>query len=397
VRGLRQVVVVGGGLGGLRVVEALRREGFAGRVRLVGEEEMSPYDRPPLSKEILRGERAPETAYLRSPEKLAELDAELLLGRPARALDLARRRVELVDSASVGFDALIIATGAAPRTLPELDGLPGVYTLRTLADSLRLKDALGRARHVTVVGAGFIGSEVAASARKLGCEVTIVEPETTPLARAVGPEMGGVLMELHREHGTELRLGVTVDSADGENSGRLTLSDGTTLATDVVVVGVGVVPNTAWLEGSGLELDRGIVCGADLNAGAPGVYAVGDVASWPNELLGRRMRVEHWTNTAEQARHAVRNLLHETDAPFLGSNYVWSDQYGLRIQFVGTLGDELEVVRGSVDAREFLAWYRDGDRLVGAIAIGLPKPLMKTKRLIEERRNWQDALATLDD
>jgi hypothetical protein len=161
----------------------------------------------------------------------------------------------------------------------------------------------------------------------------------------------------------------------------------------------------SWLEatpsdilgGPYLELDRGIVCGADLNAGAPGVYAAGDVASWPNELFDRRMRVEHWTNAAEQAGHAVRNLLHGTATPFLGSNYVWSDQYGVRIQFLGTLGDEVEVVRGRVEAREFLAWYRDGDRLVGAIAIGLPRALMKTKRLIEERRNWQDGLSALED
>ena len=250
---------------------------------------------------------------------------------------------------------------------------------------------------MTVIGAGFIGSEVAASARTLGREVTIVELEQTPLARALGPEIGALLMGLHREHGTELRLGVHVVEAEGEPVDRLRLSDGATLETDVVIVGIGVVPNIAWLDGSGLELANGVVCDASLRA-ADGVYAIGDVASWPNELFGRRQRVEHWTNTAEQARHAARNLVHGKRTPFLGSNYVWSDQYGYRIQFVGsTLDAEAEVVAGDPEAREFLAWYREHDRLVGAIGIGLPKLLMQSRTMIEERRNWNDALAALDD
>src|SRR5439155_2936352 len=244
----------------------------------------------------------------------------------------------------------------------------------------------------------FIGSEGAASARTRGCDVTIVELEQTPLARALGPEMGALLMDLHREHGTELRLGVHVTSADGEGADRLGLSDGTVLETDAVVVGIGVVPNVQWLDGSGLDLSHGVVCDASLNAGADGVFAIGDVASWPNELFGRRMRVEHWTNTVEQARHAARNLVHGTPTPFVGSNYVWSDQYGVRIQFVGsTLGAEVEAVAGAVEERDFLAWYREGDRLVGALGIGLPRLLMKSKTLIEERRTWQDALAALED
>jgi NADPH-dependent 2,4-dienoyl-CoA reductase/sulfur reductase-like enzyme len=391
----RHVVVVGAGLGGLRTVESLRREGFDGRITLVGEEEEPPYDRPPLSKEVLTGARTQETVYLRPPERLAALEAELILGQPAAALSLDERTIDL-GASELEFEALVIATGASPRTLDELDGRGGVHTLRTLGDSIGLRAALLEARHVTVIGAGFIGSEVAASARTLGCDVTIVELEQTPLARALGPEMGALLMGLHREHGTELRLGVHVVEVEGDPVRRLRLSDGSALETDVVVVGIGVVPNIAWLDGSGLELANGVVCDASLRA-TDGVYAIGDVASWPNELFGRRMRVEHWTNTGDQARHAARNLLHGTEEPFVGSNYVWSDQYGYRIQFVGsTLGAVAEVVAGDPAAREFLAWYREDERLVGAIGIGLPKLLMKSRVLIEERRSWNDALAELE-
>jgi NADPH-dependent 2,4-dienoyl-CoA reductase/sulfur reductase-like enzyme len=391
----RHVVVVGAGLGGLRTVENLRRERFDGRITLVGEEEEPPYDRPPLSKEVLTGARAPESVYLRPPERLAALDAELILGQAAGALSLDERTIEL-GASELEFDALVIATGASPRMLDDLDGRAGVHTLRTLGDSTRLATALRQARQATVIGAGFIGSEVAASARAAECEVTIVELEQTPLARALGPEMGALLMDLHREHGTELRLGVQVVEAEGDPVTGLRLSDGSALETDLVVVGIGVVPNLAWLDGSGLELANGVVCDASLRA-ADGVYAIGDVASWPNELFGRRMRVEHWTNTSDQARHAARNLLHGTDEPFLGSNYVWSDQYGYRIQFVGsTLDAEAQVVAGSTDAREFVAWYREGDRLVGAIGIGLPRLLMQSRTMIEERRNWNDALAALE-
>ena len=389
---LRHVVVVGGGLGGLRTVEALRREGFDGRLTLVGEEQDAPYDRPPLSKEVLTGKRAPATLYLTSVERLAELDVDLSLGCRASGLDLTHRHVMLADGSALAFDGLIVATGSAPRAHALLSGRSDVYTLRTLADAMLLKGALERAQHVTVVGAGFIGSEVASSARSLDCEVTIVELEERPLAHAVGHQMGVLLMDLHRDNGTEVRLGATVEAMADGSSHRLTLSDGSVLETDMVVVGIGGVTNVAWLAGSGLTVDRGIVCDADLSCGPPGVYAVGDVAIWPNELFGLRMRVEHWTNAAEQARHAVRNLLHRTATPFRGSNYVWSDQYGARIQFVGQRGDNLEIIAGRVDAREFLAWYRDGDRLVGAMAIGMPQELMKTKQLIEQAHSWHEAV-----
>jgi NADPH-dependent 2,4-dienoyl-CoA reductase/sulfur reductase-like enzyme len=395
---LREIVVVGAGLGGLRSVEALRREGFEGRITLVGEEPEAPYDRPPLSKDVLLGTRAPETLFFRTPEKLAKLDVELILDQPAGGLDLAARSIE-VGASSLRFDGLILATGATPRTLPDLEGKPGVHTLRTMGDATGLAAAFDTARHVTIVGAGFIGSEVAASARSRGLAVTIVELEAAPLSRALGTSMGAALMQLHAENGTDLRLGVTVDGVGGGGGGgggTVRLSDGTTIDTDLIVVGVGVVPSIGWLDGSGLELGNGIVCDAGLNAGHPGVFAVGDVANWPNQLFGRRQRVEHWTNTGEQARHAARNLLHGTDTPFLGANFVWSDQYGKRIQFVGSsVADEVVVVDGTTAEGRFLAWYREGERLVGALSIDAAGPLMKSKALIEARTSWTDAQAEL--
>jgi NADPH-dependent 2,4-dienoyl-CoA reductase/sulfur reductase-like enzyme len=395
--GIRHVVVVGGGLGGLRSVEALRREGFSGRITLVGDEPEPPYDRPPLSKDVLVGVRAPETTYFRSLERLAELGIDLMLDQPASRLDLKERRLQ-IGTTSLRFDGLILATGASPRTLPGLEGRKGVFTLRTLGDAVRLKKAFEGAQHVTIVGAGFIGAEVASSARILGLDVTIVELETTPLARVVGAEMGRALMRLHHDNGTELRLGVTIADAEADSVERLRLSDGTTLETDLVVVGIGVSPNVAWLDGSGLNVSQGIVCNAALNAGAPLVFAAGDAASWPNELFERRMRVEHWTNTAQQAAHAARNLLHETAKPFVGSNYVWSDQYGVRIQIVGsTLADHCAVVAGSVAEQEFVVWYRERDRLVGALGIGCPGLVTKSRTLIEQRSSWFDALAALDE
>jgi NADPH-dependent 2,4-dienoyl-CoA reductase/sulfur reductase-like enzyme len=385
----RRIVVAGAGLAGLRAVENLRREGFDGRITLVGDEPDPPYDRPPLSKEILVGTREPDTLVFRPPEKLAELGVEVILGSAAGVLDLEERTVD-VEGTPLPFDGLILATGAGARTLTHLDGKPGVRTLRTLRDSLALRDELAHARRLVVVGAGFIGSEAAASARARGVEVTIVELEERPLSRVLGPELSDATAGLHRDHGTELRLGVTAnDVVDGV----VQLSDGTSVEADLVLIGIGAFPHTAWLEGSGLEIANGVVCDASLNAGFPGVYAIGDIASWANELFGRRMRVEHWTNAAEQGRHVARALVHGHDEPFLGSNYVWSDQYGVRIQFVGLSAPEVHVISGSIEERKFLAWYRQDDRLVGALAMATPRPLMQTKLLIERRLSWDEALA----
>ena len=271
------------------------------------------------------------------------------------------------------FDGLVIATGASVRRLPGQADLEGIFVLRTLDESLALRAALttGSPR-VVVVGAGFIGAEVAATARGLGCEVTIVEALPVPLVRGLGPRMGAACGELHRDHGVTLLLNVGVSALEGRGRvERVRLTDDRVLEADVVVVGIGVAPATTWLEGSGLELRDGVVCDATLAAGPPGVFAAGDLCRWPNELFGEEMRVEHWTNAAEQGAHAARNLLAamagDAGQPYAPVPFFWSDQYGQRIQFLGRAGpeDEVRIVSGSVEERAFVALYGDGARPAG--------------------------------
>ena len=272
--------------------------------------------------------------------------------------------------------------------------------LRTLDDSLALHAALttGSPR-VVVVGAGFIGSEVASTARALGCDVTIVEALDVPLVRALGPRMGLACAELHGDHGVELRLAVGVEGFEGAGRvERVRLTDGTTLDADVVVIGIGVAPATEWLGGSGLELRDGVVCSSSLGAGPPGVYAAGDVCRWPNALFEEEMRVEHWTNAAEQGAHAARSLLAEvaggTPDPYAPVPFFWSDQYGTRLQFLGRAGpeDEVRIVSGSVEQRGFVALYGRRGRLRGVLGLARPKLVMAYQKLLAGRITWDDAL-----
>jgi NADPH-dependent 2,4-dienoyl-CoA reductase/sulfur reductase-like enzyme len=390
---LRRVVVVGGGVAGLRAAETLRRQGYAGSLTMIGGESELPYARPPLSKEMLTAS-APPSVHLHGLAQFERLDVELVLGREAASLDLDARTVIVGDDASP-FDGLILATGARPRMLPALEGVAGVQVLRTLDDALALRGALRDARHIAVIGAGFIGSEVASSAHALGVEVTIVDVEENPLARRVGPAVGNALLGLHRRHGANLRLGAAVAGAESGPAGRirLRLSDGTALDVDTVVVGIGVIPNTAWLEGSGLTLADGIVCGVDLSTDHPGVYAAGDVANIPDGQAQTRTRVEHWTNAAEQARHAARNLLGERPAPFASRPYFWSDQYGRRIMLAGRYGEHLHIVDGGLGDDRWFGLYGDGERVTGAIALDCPQLFGWGREMVQERSPWRDALA----
>jgi NADPH-dependent 2,4-dienoyl-CoA reductase/sulfur reductase-like enzyme len=299
----------------------------------------------------------------------------------------------------VAFDALVIATGATPRTLPGQPLLAGVHVLRTLEDSLAIREAMERGARVAVVGAGFIGAEVAAVARQRGLDVTVIETLSQPLERALGPRVGGACAALHRQHGADLRLGVAVEGLDGvERVERVRLSDGTSVEADLVVVGIGVSPCTQWLEGSGVPLherDRGVVADATLRA-ADGVYAAGDVVHFPNPLFdGELMRLEHWTTAVEQGMLAARNALDPAAAKELSTvPYFWSDLYSSRIQFVGIpRGEEIRVVSEELGEDRFLGLYRRGDRLVGVITIDRPAQIMKYRRLIAQRASWADALA----
>ena len=394
----RRLVVVGASLAGLRAVESARRSGFTGRITLVGAEEHLPYDRPPLTKAFLSaGNDAAPTPFRTERELREDLGVDLMLGSPAESLDVAAREVT-VGGDLVPYDALVVATGASPRSLPGTEHLAGVHTLRTLEDATAVRSALDAGARVVVIGAGFIGSEIASAARVRDLPVTVVEALDVPLVRSVGPEVGSVCADLHREAGTDLRLGVGVDGVESR-AGRVTgvrLATGRVVPADLVVVGIGVSPATSWLEGSGVPLharDRGVVCDATLWTGVPGVYAAGDVAHVASPLFDDDlMRLEHWTNAAEQGALAARHALDPAAAtPAAPVPYFWSDWYGHRIQFVGTPhADEVAVVRERADG--FTALYRRDRRLVGALTVDRPREIMKLRRRVAERGPWDEAV-----
>ena len=399
----RSVTIVGASLAGLRAAEALRRQDFDGPITLIGDELHAPYDRPPLSKQFLAGGWGEDRLALTRPDKLDDLDLDLRLGVRAASFDLASRRLGIVyldDEGGDEFvvDGLLIATGARCRTLRGSEGLDGVFVLRSLDDSLAIRAAFGAGpARVVVVGAGFIGAEVAATARTLGLEVTMIESLPQPLSRVLGDAMGAVCAELHREHGVDLRTGVGVEAIEGEGRvERVRLSDGSVIEADVVVVGIGVVPNTEWLEGSGLRIDNGVVCDATCLA-APGVTAAGDVARWPNQRFGEVMRVEHWDNAVAQGAHAARRLLvDDAEAePFVPVPWFWSDQYDRKIQMAGRIGpdDEMHVATGSLAERRFAAIYGRAGRLVGVLGFNRPRQVMRYRMLIESRATFEDAIA----
>ncbi|MDJ0866032.1 MAG: FAD-dependent oxidoreductase [Myxococcota bacterium] len=389
------IAVVGASLAGLRTVEALRGRGYDGRISWIGDEKHAPYDRPPLSKEILRGDWEPErTSLVR--DDFGALDTDLRLGRRAVALDAAARELELEGGERVGWEGLVIATGARARRLPGAPALEGLFELRTLDDALAIRRALDGGPRVVVVGGGFIGAEVAASCRRLGLEVAVVEMLGSPLEQALGPEIGAVCAALHRDHGVELRLGTGVAAIEGAGRvERVRLDDGSSLAADVVVVGIGVVPATDWLAGSGVALDDGVVCDERCASSVPGVVAVGDVARWSNPRYGESMRVEHWTNAVEMASAAAARLLDgEAGEPFAPVPFVWSDQFDAKIQVAGRprAGDQVRLVHGGFEERKFVALYGRAGRLVGAVAWNRARRLMDWRKALHEDLSFEQAL-----
>ncbi|MDO8363509.1 MAG: FAD-dependent oxidoreductase [Actinomycetota bacterium] len=401
----QHVVVVGASLAGLRACETLRQEGFDGPLTLVGAENEIPYDRPPLSKKVLSGEWDVDQIRLRKADEFQSIDLQLRLGVRAEALDTGARTLALADGSTLSYDGLIVATGAAPRRLPGQPDLDGVVVLRTLGDSLALRGRLGEGVHVVVIGAGFIGLEVAATARQRGCRVTVLEGLPAPLIRGLGAEMGAAAATVHGRNGVDLRCGVQVAGieagADGARVAGVRLADGELVACDVVVVGIGVAPATEWLQGSGLTVRDGIVCDASLQAGVPGVYAAGDCARWPNAVFAghddEEMRVEHWTNAAEQGAAAAGNLLAElrgqAPTPFVSVPFFWSDQFDSRIQFIGRAhgGDDVHVFAGELGGK-FAALYGWQGRLRGVLGLSMPRMVMPFRALLAEQASWDAAL-----
>jgi NADPH-dependent 2,4-dienoyl-CoA reductase/sulfur reductase-like enzyme len=393
-----RVVVVGASLAGLSALEALRQDGFEGELIAVGAEPALPYDRPPLSKQVLQGTWEPDKTMLRDQGQYDGLGVTWHLGRRALSLDIVNRVVTLDDGEPLAYDGLVIATGATPRRLQNTPDLGGIHVLRTLNECLALRADLENASRVCVVGAGFIGAEVAASARLRGLEVTMLEALSAPLARAFPAEMGAACAGLHHDQGVDLRCGVTV--AGFEGNGRVSgvrLGDGSVVEADVVVVGVGVVPETGWLESSGLRLDNGVVCDSTCATSAPGIVAAGDIARWPNNLFGETMRVEHWSNAVEQGAAAAKRLLAGPGeaVDFTPVPYFWSDQYDAKIQFLGRCcpTDEVRIVDGSIDERRFVALFGRDGRLVGALAFSRPRLLMAYRKLLASKTSFEDALA----
>ncbi|SLK10544.1 NAD(P)/FAD-dependent oxidoreductase [Arthrobacter sp. P2b] len=397
---MENIVVVGASLAGLSAVRELRAEGFSGSITVIGDEQIRPYDRPPLSKQIITGKLTASEISLESPDE--ELSAEWRLGVTATALDLAGKRVALDSGESLTFDGLVIATGARPRQMPG-SKLRGVFTLRTLAEAEELRHTLTEGTpRVVIVGGGFIGAELAASCRSLGLEVSVIEAGPTPMGAVLGDVIGSGLAALHRNNGVNLLLGLGVEELIGETEVRgIRMLDGSTIEADIVVLAIGVVPSTDWLVGSGLKMDNGVVCDASCLA-APDVVAAGDVARWPNQLSGEFRRVEHWDNAIRQGEHAARRLLAGSDdekiLAYEPVPWVWSDQYDRKFQIVGSPAghDEVRLVQGTEHDERFIALYRKDRHVSAVFGSNQTRKVLAYRKRIQDRLLWADALAELD-
>ncbi|OBB98506.1 NAD(P)/FAD-dependent oxidoreductase [Mycobacterium sp. 852002-40037_SCH5390672] len=393
-RQLEQVVVVGAGVAGIRAAETLRQEGYDGGLTIVGAERHAPYHRPPLSKKLLSGQ-VHRAGIDMAPQ--FDMDARVLRGASAVGLDLSARTVQVHDDGqnlSVNFDGVVIASGAQPREWPGGRAPEGVLLLRTVEDCLAIRERLGSRPRVVVVGAGFIGAEVAATCRMLGLEVVLIEKASGPLVQALGAELAPCWAKLHREHGVDLRVGVGVDGFVG--NGRVEavrLTDGSQVPADVVIVGLGVTPATAWLEDSGLRLDDGVVCDATgVAEGGDGiVVAAGDVARWWHPLYERHLRTEHWDDAGRQGAAAARTLLAgpQHAEAYDDVPYFWSDQYDVKVQMLGipTDYDAVKVVEGSPDAWEFVSAYGRGGRTIAVLGT-IPGRVYAYREAIEKRAEF---------
>ena len=379
-----RVVVVGTGVAGVSAAAGMRAAGFDGEIALVGREAELPYGRPPVSKEILRGDKVLDQIRIKPAAWYADQRIDLLTGVGVIRIEAAARKVVLDDGRSLGWDRLVLATGGRARRLGQLS--ERVHTLRDAADVPRLREALRQTGRVVVVGAGLIGSEIAASARSMGCEVTLLETAALPLPRLLPPVLGQMYVDLHKEHGTDLCTGVSIVGIDeGADGVRVTAADGRTWTAPVAVVAVGMEPSTELAASTGIELDTGIVVDASGRTSVPGVYAAGDVVSRPEPILGGRCRVEHWQG-AQNHGTAVGRAVAGEQVAFAEVPWCWSDQYSHNLQVTGwpEASDDL-VVRGSIGERDFTAFFVRGEQLVGAVTIGRPADVRAARALVADR------------
>jgi 3-phenylpropionate/trans-cinnamate dioxygenase ferredoxin reductase subunit len=380
-------VIVGASLAGAKAAETLRQEGFDGRVVLIGAEDERPYERPPLSKDYLRGEVGREKVYVHDEGFYAEHDIELRLGRTATSLDASRRELELDGGERLRYDHLLLTLGAEPRRLSIPGGeLEGVLYLRSVDDSDALRARLYRGGAAVVVGAGWIGAEVAASARQRGLEVTVIEPASVPLERVLGTEVGAVYRDIHADHGVRMLMGTGVTGFEGDGRvERVRTSDGRELECDFVVVGVGVAPRVGLATRAGLAVDNGVLVDEHLRTSAPGVFAAGDVANAHHPFYGGHIRVEHWANALNQGPAVARNMLGQS-AAYERLPYFFSDQYDVGMEYTGfaRVWDRV-VLRGDPAAREFIAFWLVDDRVVAGMNVNIWGVTDAIKRLISER------------
>ncbi len=370
-------MIAGGGLSAARTAEQLRRSEYTGAITIVSDEAHLPYDRPPLSKEVLRSQT--DDVTLKPAEFYADNDITVLLGNGVKSVDTVAKTLTLADGAELVYDELVIATGLVPKRIPSFPDLVGIHVLRSLDECRALRTEAANASRAVVVGAGFIGCEVAASLRGLGVDVTLVEPQPAPLSSVLGETIGELIARLHRAEGVDVRCGVGVAEVGGDGRvERVTLGDGTVLAADLVVVGIGSRPATEWLEGSGITVDNGVVCDEVGRTTAPHVWAIGDVASWLDVVAGQ-VRVEHWSNVADQARVMVPAMLGKEASTAVTVPYFWSDQYDVKIQCLGEpeATDIVHIVED--DGRKFLAYYERDGIVVGVVGGGMPGKVMKTR------------------
>jgi 3-phenylpropionate/trans-cinnamate dioxygenase ferredoxin reductase subunit len=369
-------VIAGGGLAGAKAAEALREQGFRGRIVLAAEEDVRPYERPPLSKDYLQGKAERETIFVHAPDWYDASRVELLLGTAVTGIDRGRREVTLSDGGRLAYGKLLLATGSAPRRLP-LPGADadGVLYLRRLGDSDRIRDIFRAASRVLIIGAGWIGLEVAAAARIAGADVTILERAELPLLHVLGPQVAPVFADLHRQHGVDLRLGVRVAeiTVSGGKATGARLADGTRIGADAVIVGIGAAPQTALAEAAALDVRDGVVTDASLRTSDPDIYAAGDIANAFHPLLGRRIRVEHWANALHQPKTAAASMLGR-DAVYDRVPYFYTDQYDLGMEYAGYAGPggyDQVIFRGDVGKREFIAFWLSGGRVAAGMNVNI--------------------------
>ena len=393
--GERRVVIVGGGLGAYRVAGQLRQCGHQGTITVLGAEVHRPYDRPPLSKQVLRGER--DSSSFADADGL---DVRWILGSRALSVDVDSRKIVIEDGRVLSYDVLVLAPGGRPRTLPGIDVGSGIHVLRTIDDAQAIRDSIRSSKRLVVVGAGFIGCEIAASARQVGCHVDLIEGLSAPLIRVLGADAASRVLDLHDAHGVRMHFGAGVDGLQRDKGGTVRavqLSDGSVIEGSNVVVGIGILPDVDWLAGSGVEIGDGIRCDGNGRTNVDHVYALGDAAQWWHPLAEEHRRIEHWTTTADQAAVVAATIMcseSEVAPALTAPPYFWSDQYDVKIQGMGFIDPSQDVELLRVRDRDVLLYSRDGI-LRGVVGFSIPAAVMRTKPLIERRATVGEALDLL--